>query len=88
MSKNRPIEELKIGRVRAAVWKNESESGPYFSVTFSKLYKDQEGNWKDTTSYTRDDLMLVAKVADMAHTWLFTHNGEGQAKETKAGGGE
>ncbi len=27
--------------------------------------------WKESTRFGRDDLPLVAKVADMAHTWIF-----------------
>lgn len=29
---------------------------------------------KDSTGFGRDDLLLVAKVADLAHTWIFGHN--------------
>ena len=28
-------------------------------------------NWKSTSSFGRDDLLVVAKVADMAHTKIF-----------------
>jgi len=33
------------------------------------VYKDGE-EWKQSDSFGRDDLPLVAKVADMAHTWI------------------
>lgn len=71
MSNNKPVHEVKIGRVRAAIWLNESESGPFHSVTFSRLYKDKEGNWKDSVSFSRDDLPLLIKAADLAHTFLY-----------------
>jgi len=32
--------------------------------------KDDEG-WKFTDTFGRDDLLLVAKVADLAHSWIF-----------------
>lgn len=70
MSKNRPVHEIRMGRVRAAVWQNESEVGIRHNVTFSRLYKDG-GQWKDSTSFGRDDLPLLAKLADMAHTYLY-----------------
>ncbi len=41
------------------------------NVTFSRIYKDAEGNWKSTSSFGRDDLLVLAKVADMAHTKVF-----------------
>ena len=69
-TKKRPIHELRLGRIKAAVWENETENGPRHNVTIARLYRD--GNqWKDTTSFGRDDLPLVAKVADMAHSWIF-----------------
>jgi hypothetical protein len=59
-----------LGRIRAAVWQNETENGTRHNVTITRLYKDGD-TWKDSTSFGRDDLPLVAKIADMAHTWIF-----------------
>ena len=72
--KTRPVHEIRMGRVRAAIWENETQNGPRHNVTFSRLYKDGE-QWKDSTSFGRDDLPLVAKVSDQAHTWIFEQNG-------------
>ena len=76
MTGNRPVHELKMGRIRAAVWANEGEAGTTYSVTLSRLYKDEEGKWKDSTSFGRDDLPLVMKVCDLAHSWIFEHGSE------------
>ena len=73
---NKPVNEFKVGRVRAAVWANESEAGPWHSVTFSRLYKDKDGNWKDSTSFSRDDLPLLMKAADQVHTFLYQQTAE------------
>ena len=54
---------------------NETESGLRHNVTISRLYKDGE-DWKESTSFGRDDLPLVSKVADMAHTWVFHSSGD------------
>ncbi len=71
MSTNKPVHEVRLGRVRAAVWENEGAKGVMHSVTFSRLYKDDPtGQWADSTSFGRDDLLLLAKVADCAHTWV------------------
>ena len=71
MSK-KPVHEVRLGRIRAAIWENETQNGPRHNVTFTRLYKDGT-TWKDSGSFGRDDLPLVAKVADMAHTWIFQH---------------
>lgn len=65
-----PVHEIRMGRVRAAIWENETQNGTRHNVTLTRLYKDGE-DWKDTTSFGRDDLPLVAKVSDLAHTWIF-----------------
>ncbi len=71
---NRPIHTIRYGALRAAIWRNAVDNGnasrPTYSVTFSRSYKDGDGNWKDSVSFGPDDLLLVAKVADEAHTWI------------------
>lgn len=78
-SKNRPVHEIRLGRIKAAVWENETDNGIRHNVTVSRLYKDGD-QWKDSTSFGRDDLPLVAKVVDQAHSWIFeqgTESGNG-----------
>jgi hypothetical protein len=67
----KPVHELRLGRIRAAVWLNETENGPRYNVQISRLYKDQADKWKDSTSFGREDLPLVGKVADMAMVWIY-----------------
>lgn len=73
-TKTRPVHELRLGRIKAAIWENSTQNGARHNVTVSRLYKDGD-DWKDSTSFGRDDLPLVAKVADMAHSWIFEQNG-------------
>ena len=68
-TKQKPIHEIKLGAIKAAIWQNESTNGIRYNVTVSRLYKDGD-TWKRTESFGRDDLLLVAKVADQAHTWI------------------
>ena len=69
-SRQRPVHEVRFGRVRAAVWENQTDGGVRHNVTLTRLYKDGE-QWKDSASFGRDDLPLVAKVVDLAHSWIF-----------------
>jgi hypothetical protein len=67
----KPVHEIRLGRVRAAVWENEGPRGVRHSVTFTRLYKDEKtGLWADSTGFGRDDLLVLAKVADLAHSWV------------------
>jgi hypothetical protein len=68
-NKQKPVHEIRLGRVRAAIWQNETEAGVRHSVTFTRLYKDGE-QWEDSASCSRDNLLLLAELADAAHAWL------------------
>lgn len=78
--KDRPVHEVRIGAIKAAIWKNETNNGgARYNVTLSRIYKDKDDDqWKSTDSFGRDDLLVLAKVADQAHSWI--HN-LGQEKE-------
>ena len=71
---NRPVQTIRYGSVRAAVWRNIVDNGnasrPLYCVTFSRSYKDGESAWKESASFGADDLLLLAKAADEAHTWI------------------
>jgi len=70
--KTKPVHEIRLGRIRAALWENATQNGTRHNVTVSRLYKDGD-KWKDSTSFGREDLPLVIKVLDMAHTWIYEH---------------
>lgn len=72
----RPVHEVRLGRVKAAIWGNETEHGVRYRVTVCRVYKDGDDKWQTTDSFDRDDLLVLAKVSDMAHTWIST-NGKG-----------
>lgn len=71
----RPAHEIRLAGIKAAIWRNDTEAGVRFNVTFERLYRDAE-TWKSSASFGRDDLLLLAKVADHAHTWILTQGRE------------
>jgi hypothetical protein len=74
-AKVKPVHEIRLGRIKAAVWENETQNGSMHNVTFSRLYKVGT-QWKDSGSFGRDDLPLLAKVADRVHSWIFDQSHE------------
>ncbi len=74
----KPVHEVRIGSIKAAIWANDTEKGVRHNVTFQRLYKDGD-EWKSSDSFGRDDLLLVAKVANMAHTWIYEQGKNGSA---------
>ena len=63
-SDNRPVAEVRLGAVKAAIWENDTEGGDvYHSVTFERLYRTDDGDWRSTASFRGGELLLLAKVA-------------------------
>jgi len=66
-----PVKAFRLGRIKAAVWENEADQKKFYNVTFGRTYMDEGRNFHDTDSFGRDDLPLVAKLADLAHSFIF-----------------
>ena len=65
-----PVKTLRLGRIKAAVWENGGDQRAFFNVTFARTYMDEEKKFHDADSFGRDDLLLLAKLADQAHTFI------------------
>ena len=70
MANQKPVDEIRIGRVKATIWRNGTDERPRHNVTFGRLYKEAD-QWKTTQSFGRNDLLVLAKVADQAHSRIF-----------------
>ena len=72
----KPTHEVRLGSIKAAIWRNQTETGVRHNVTFSRLYKNGE-KWDSADNFGRDDLLLLGKVADLTHTWICAQKPEG-----------
>ena len=73
MSSKQPASKIETYfPITAAIWRNESREGKvFYSATLERRYKDDKGEWQGTGSYGADDLLLLQKVAGLAHTEIF-----------------
>ena len=81
-SPNLPVKTFRLGRIKAAVWENEGDQ-KFYSVTFARTYMDEANKYHDSDSFGRDDLPLVAKLADQAHTFIFERLAEFKNKQSE-----
>jgi hypothetical protein len=82
MPNDKPVHEVRLGAIKATVWKNDTGNGVRFNTTFTRLYRD--GNeWKNTSSFGRDDLLAVAKVSDQTHSWICEQRLEESVEEKR-----
>ena len=65
-----PATVIRFGLIKACVWKNRTNSGDRYTITIVRLYKNGDV-WKESTRFGRDDLLLVAKACDQAHSWIY-----------------
>src|SRR5512147_1720918 len=80
--KDRPVRVVRIRNIRGNIWANRLPSGQVvYNVTVDRLWKEDDeineggevtkkGEWHQSQSFGRDDLLLVAKVADLCHTHI------------------
>ena len=66
-TKTRPVETLRDGSIKAAIWRNESENGPFHGVTFARTYTDDKGELHDTDSFSGTQLLRLCRLADKAY---------------------
>jgi hypothetical protein len=74
----KPYKKIAVAPISAAIWRNEHDGDAFYSVTFDRRYKDDSGNWKTSSSFAPGELMLLAKLADVA----FTEIAEAQVKDS------
>ena len=85
--KQKPVHEVRFGRVRAAIWENTTDKGTWRKVTFSRLFKDKSNKWQDSNSFAKEDLLLLAELARQAACILYQDEAEGERTEELIGQG-
>jgi hypothetical protein len=78
---NKPAHRIRSGALEVTIWRNDGEKGTFYSVSASRSYKQSE-EWKQSDSFGQDDLLLLGKLFDMAHTWIMGQ--QQQAKQQAA----
>ena len=63
MAGQKPVAKFKAGQISTALWENEiSVNGGKTTVlkaTIQRRYKDNQGNWKSSGSFSRNEIPLV-----------------------------
>ncbi len=75
-----PVHTIRMGFVKASIWRNETRAGLRHQVTVCRLFKNGD-MWQESTRFGRDDLPLVSKVMDLSHEWIFFHSHECEEDE-------
>ncbi len=66
-SENAPEFVLRDGNLRSATWRSEGKFGPLFNTRITKLYRDDEGNPRETSTLGSKDLLRAGELARETH---------------------
>jgi hypothetical protein len=72
-SNARPVHRIRNGAVTASIWRQDTDKGPLFNVTFQRTYKDKD-KWRYSGSFGRKDLLVVGLIAAKAFDWIATQS--------------
>ena len=76
LENTKPIRIKAARGVSAKLWKNHNKHGEWYIVTISRVYKDDVGEFQDSDSFSRDDLLQVAFVAQKAFDRIVSESKE------------
>ena len=68
-SENQPVHKIRHGAVSVSIWRQETDNGDLFNVTFQRSYRDGE-TWKNSTSFGRSNLLVLSLIAARAFEWI------------------
>ena len=60
---NKPVLTVRDGTLKVTVWAVDGKNNSvFYTSTLTKGYKDQAGEWQDTTNLNTDDLLKVSRL--------------------------
>ena len=67
---HKPVDSKQFDRVQVAIWRKENAQGntkaPFFTVTVSTSYRDANGKWQRSNSFTARDLPHLQLAVEWA----------------------
>ena len=70
---NKPTHTLRCGNIKATIWQNVSEKGPFFATTFSRPFKDQSGSGVTAPHSVLMTLRLCLVLRMRLKEWIAAH---------------
>ena len=67
---NTPFHTLRSGGMKTAIWLNDGITGPFFSTTFCRSFKDRTGAWRNASSFGFSDLEALMNLALDTKEWI------------------
>lgn len=65
-----PVHKERVGSASVAVWSHSGKQGDFLRASLQVSYRDEGGDWQDTTSFSESDLRAIRDAADAAWRWM------------------
>jgi len=62
-----PADVIRDGTLKATIWRNECEDGPFYSTTFARTYEDRDGTLRDAHSFSGSELLKISELGRKAY---------------------
>ena len=63
-----PADVIRDTNLKATIWRNDSDKGPFYATEFARTYRDKDGEYRDTHSFATSDLLKLAELARAAYS--------------------
>jgi hypothetical protein len=70
MSSEKPIHEMRVGKIKAAIWADPTDQGTRHNVSLARLYMGEE-SWRSSDTFAREDIPLLIKLLVTAYDWMY-----------------
>ena len=67
---NPPVHVLRYSMIKVCIWQNHTPNGDRYSITVARIFKNGD-KWSESSRFGRDDLLVLAKLLDQAHSWIY-----------------
>jgi hypothetical protein len=82
---SQPAHRIRNGVLQITIWRNQGEKSIWYSVVPSRSYKAGDDTWKESDSLNADDLLPMAKLLDLADSWIIQQQqADAKARKTAA----
>ena len=82
-----PVAKFKAGQVSAALWENEIEvkgkTVTILKATVQRRYKDQDGNWQSSGSFSRNEIPLAIHCLQKAFEKIIETQSQASSNKTE-----
>ena len=67
---SQPAHKLRDGCLSVVIWRNTSDKGTYYTANPTRSYKQGDDTWKESDSFSQDDMLAMAELLREAYAWI------------------